>query len=53
MSAYYTIYLSKNDEVVASVNATDCMKQMNIKSLNAFYSMVSKSKKKYVKNIPF
>ena len=45
MTIYYTIYLSKNDEVIASGTARTCMKQMNLKSINAFYSLVSKSAK--------
>ena len=45
MSLFYTIYLSKTDEVIASGTAMECVKQMNMKSLNAFHSMVSKSTK--------
>lgn len=51
MSVYYTIYLSKNDEIVASGSSRECMQQLNIKSVNAFHSLVSKSikgkRKKY------
>lgn len=42
---YYTIYLTKTDEIVASGTGKECMKQLNKKTLNSFYSLVSKSLK--------
>lgn len=42
---YYTVYLNKDDSIVASGTAKECAKQMN-KSLNGFHSMVSKNKLK-------
>jgi len=42
---YYTIYLTKTDEIVASGTSKECMKQLNKKSLNSFHSLVSKSQK--------
>ena len=44
-SFYYTIYLNKDDSIVAMGTVRECAEQMN-KSLNGFYSMVSKNKKK-------
>lgn len=41
---YYTIYLNKNDEIVASGDAEECCKQMGKKSLESFYSLVSKNR---------
>ena len=42
---YYTIYLTKTDEIVASGTSKECMKQLNKKKINSFYSLVSKSLK--------
>lgn len=39
---YYTVYLNKDDSVVAYGTAEECAKQMK-KSLNGFLSMVSKN----------
>lgn len=39
---YYAIYLNATDEIVVSGSAQECAKKMN-KSLNCFYSLVSKS----------
>lgn len=39
---YYTVYLSKTDEIVATGIACDCAKQLG-KTLSGFYSMVSKN----------
>ena len=39
---YYTVYLSKTDEIVASGTSIECAKIMG-KSLNGFHSMVSKN----------
>lgn len=41
---YYTVYLKKTDEIIASGIAIDCAVQMK-KSLNGFLSMVSKNRK--------
>ena len=41
---YYVLYLNSNDDVVASGNAEECAKQLNINTDN-FYSIVSKNKK--------
>ena len=40
---YYTVYLNDTDEVVVCGLADECAKAMN-KSLNCFYSMVSKNR---------
>ena len=42
---YYTVYLSKTDEIIASGTGIECMKQLQKKSLNSFYSLVSKNLK--------
>lgn len=42
---YYTVYLNKDESIVASGTAKECAKQMN-KSLNGFHSMVSKNRLK-------
>lgn len=39
---YYAVYLNSTDEIVVSGTAQECAKKMN-KSLNCFYSLVSKS----------
>lgn len=39
---YYTVYLSKTDEIVTSGTAKECAHQLG-KSINCFYSMVSKN----------
>ena len=39
---YYTVYLSKTDNIVASGTAKECAHQLR-KSINGFYSMVSKN----------
>lgn len=44
MRFLYTVYLNKTDEVVACGTAAECAEQMN-KSLNCFYSTVSKNRK--------
>lgn len=41
---YYTVYLNKTDEIVASGNAEECAKQLSKKSLASFYSLVSKNR---------
>jgi len=41
---YYTVYLKKNDEIVAQGTGHDCATTMG-KSLNGFHSLVSKTKK--------
>lgn len=41
---FYTVYLKRTDEIVASGSSICCAKQMN-KSLNGFHSMVSKNTK--------
>ena len=41
---YYTIYDNTNDEVVAFGSAVDCMKKLNIKDIEQFYSFVSKTR---------
>lgn len=38
----YTIYLKKDDSIVASGTAKECQKQMGFKSLGVFYSVVSR-----------
>ena len=40
---YYTIYLNATEEIVVSGTARECAKKMN-KSLNCFYSLISKTK---------
>lgn len=42
-SCYYTVYLKKSDELLASGYANECAEQMNI-SVHSFYSMVSRVK---------
>ena len=42
---YYTIYLNKTDEVVATGTAEECRKQLDLKSKNCLHSLVSKSVK--------
>ncbi len=39
---FYVVYLSQNDEIVATGNAKECSDQLNT-SLNRFYSLVSKN----------
>ena len=50
-NSFYTVYLRKTDEIVASGTAVECAAKMN-KSVNCFYSLVSKNtkgkQKKYV-----
>ena len=41
---YYTVYLNKDDTIVASGTAKECANAMG-KSVNCFHSMVSKNKK--------
>ncbi len=43
-SYYYTVYLRKTDEIVVSGTAVECAEKMK-KSLNCFYSLVSKNRK--------
>lgn len=40
--SYYTVYIAKTDEIIASGIASDCAEQLG-KTLNGFYSMVSKN----------
>ena len=40
---YYTVYLNKTDEVIATGTAEECRKQLDLKSINCFHSLVSKS----------
>ena len=40
---YYTVYLAKTDEIVASGTSKECAKELG-KSLNNFHSTVSKNK---------
>ena len=40
---YYTVYLNSTDEIVVAGTAKECAKAMN-KSLNCFYSLVSKNR---------
>ena len=48
---YYTVFLSQNDDIIASGTARECAKQLG-KTLNGFHSLVSKNTlgihKKYV-----
>lgn len=41
---YYTVYLRKTDELVASGSAEDCAAAMN-QSVDSFYSMVCRVRK--------
>ncbi len=41
---FYTVYLKRTDEIIASGSSISCAKQMN-KSLNGFHSIVSKNTK--------
>jgi len=41
---YYTVYLKKNDEIVAFGTAEECAKMLNI-TLDSFYSAVTRTKK--------
>lgn len=40
---YYTVYLSKTDQVVASGYAEECAEQLKMSS-HSFYSMISRVK---------
>ena len=42
---YYTVYLNKDDSIVAAGTAKECAEKMK-KSLNGFHSMVSKNRLK-------
>jgi len=44
---YYTIYLNSTDEIIASGTAIECAGKLN-KSLNCFYSLVSKNQLKHI-----
>lgn len=44
MSKYYTVYLRKTDEVIASGTSKECARILK-KSVNGFHSMVSKNLK--------
>ncbi|WP_026499278.1 hypothetical protein [Butyrivibrio sp. WCD2001] len=39
---YYTVYLKKNEEVVATGTSKECAKQLQC-SVGSFYSLVSRS----------
>lgn len=38
----YTVYLKKDDTIVASGTARECQRQMGFKSLGVFYSVISR-----------
>lgn len=39
---YYTVYRKKDDTVLAQGNAEECRKQLGFKTLQVFYSVVSR-----------
>lgn len=38
----YTVYLAKNDTIIATGTAQECSEQMGCKNIDSFYSIVSK-----------
>lgn len=46
---YYTVYLNKDDSVIAHGTGQECTRQMGLERINQFYSIVSKSRSKRVK----
>ena len=44
-TAYYTVYLNETDEVVAFGSAEECRRRLGLKSLESFYSLISKNRK--------
>lgn len=42
---YYTVYLAKNDQIVACGTSHDCQRQLGLASVDSFYSMVSRVQK--------
>ena len=41
---FYMVYLAADDSIVAVGSARECMKQMGIKDVFSFYSLVSKAR---------
>ena len=41
---FYMVYLAKDDSIIATGSAEECTKQMGLKNVYTFYSIVSKIK---------
>lgn len=44
MQKYYAVYLRETDELLASGTSAEVTKQLNLASVNSFYSMVSRTR---------
>ena len=44
---YYTVYDNKTDDVIAFGTAAECAQQLQLSSVDSFYCLVSRKRKKY------
>lgn len=44
MSKFYMVYLAKDDTIVATGSAEECTKQMGLKNVHVFYTIVGKTR---------
>ena len=41
---FYMVYLAADDSIVATGSAEECTKQMGLKNVHSFYSIIGKSR---------